>query len=93
MNFATSLDGAKAKNFTPPACARWNFEIACNKFALCGRAARHVTPQRGPPNASWEVAMRKLLALALLALALTGGVAVVSTLTGEPALAACGAKC
>jgi hypothetical protein len=37
--------------------------------------------------------MRKLLALALLALALTGGVAVVSTLAVEPALAACGAKC
>jgi hypothetical protein len=31
--------------------------------------------------------MRKLIALALLALALTGGVAAVSTLTAAPALA------
>jgi hypothetical protein len=34
--------------------------------------------------------MRKFLALALLALALTGGVAAVSTITAAPAVAACG---
>ena len=33
--------------------------------------------------------MRKYLTLALLALALAGGVAVVSTLTARPALAGC----
>ena len=38
--------------------------------------------------------MRKLLALALLALALTGGVAVVTTVNTKPALATCtGANC
>ena len=38
--------------------------------------------------------MRKYLALALLALALAGGVAAISTLTARPALAGCmGAGC
>ena len=34
--------------------------------------------------------MRKYLTLALLALALAGGVAAVSTMTAKPALAGCG---
>jgi hypothetical protein len=33
--------------------------------------------------------LKKLLALALLALALTGGVATVATLTAQPAVAGC----
>jgi hypothetical protein len=34
--------------------------------------------------------VRKFIALALLALALTGGVAAISTITAKPALAGCG---
>ena len=36
--------------------------------------------------------MKKLLAIALLALTLAGGVAAVSTLTARPALAGCGSQ-
>jgi FtsH-binding integral membrane protein len=37
-----------------------------------------------------RTSMRKLLALALLALALTGGVAVVASFSATPAVAGCG---
>jgi hypothetical protein len=38
--------------------------------------------------------LKKFLALALLALALTGGVAAISTITAKPALAGCtGSNC